>query len=305
MKSALGAAPRTLLVFVDGLGLGERNPAVNPIYRGDCPRLRRWLDRHATPVDATLGVPGLPQSATGQATLYTGRNAAAFMGRHVPGLPGPRLREFVARHNLLSELIRRGYRATFANAYFTDDIEEVRRRRRMSVTTAAALAAMGRVRARAELFAGRAVYHDLTRETLRERGYAGPLIKPEEAAAHLLDIAREHDFTLFEFFQTDLAAHRGEPKAVEAVLARLDKFLAALAGWPRRRRGLLLLISDHGNLEDGATRGHTRNPAPLVALGRGASVLRERVRRLEDFAPALLACYPRKNSRLQASPLGI
>ncbi len=286
-------APRTLLVFVDGLGLGPNDPAAGPIRKGVCPTLERWL-RRAVPVDARLGVPGLPQSATGQASLYTGRNAAACMGRHVEGMPGPRLRAFVERHNLFSELVRRQYAATFANAFFTDDLEEVRRRRRVSVTTAAALAAFGAVRDRGDLLAGRAVYHDLTRAALRARGYDGPLLTPETAAAHLLGIARVHDFTLFEFFESDLAAHRGERRDVEAVLAKLDRFLTALAPWARTRRGLLALISDHGNIEDLTTRHHTLNPVPLIALGRGAARLRAGVRRLDDFAPALLALYPER-----------
>ena len=276
---------------MDGLGLGADDPTVNPIAGGACPTLARWL-RRAVPVDARLGVPGLPQSATGQAALYTGRNAAAFMGRHVEGMPGPRLRAWIERHNLFRELARRGYAATFANAFYTDDLDDVRRRRRISVTTAAALAAFGAVRDRRDLQEGRAVYHDLTRAALRARGYDGPLLTPEAAAAQLLDIARAHDFTLFEFFESDLAAHRGERREIEAVLSKLDRFLAALAPWTRARRGLLALISDHGNLEDLTTRRHTLNPVPLIARGRGAARLRAGVRRLDDFAPALLALYP-------------
>lgn len=283
--------PRTLLVFVDGLGLGEPDPHVNPIESGACPTLARWL-RRAVAVDARLDVPGLPQSATGQAALYTGLNAAAHMGRHVEGMPGPRLRALVERHNLFGELLRRGYTATFANAFFTDDPEEVRRRRRVSVTTAAALSAFGAVRDRRALLAGRAVYHDLTRTALRPRGYDGPLLAPETAAAHLRAIARTHDFTLFEFFESDLVAHRGERKEIEVVLRKLDRFLTALRPWIRLRRGLLVLTSDHGNIEDASTRRHTLNPVPLVAFGHGATALLARVRRLDEFAPALLALYP-------------
>jgi len=280
------------LIFVDGLGLGARDSAHNPLRGGACPVLQRWMERHATALDACLDTPGLPQSATGQASLFTGENAAAFMGRHVEGLPGPRLRAWVERRNMLSELVCRGYAATFANAFYVDDPAEVRARRRVSVTTAAALAAFGTVRNRSDLVAGRAVYHDLTRAALRARGYAGPLLTPEAAAAHLDAVARAHDFTLFEFFETDRAAHRGEMDEIEEVLRRLDRFLAALRPFRRRRQSLLLLTSDHGNIEDRATRRHTRHPVPLIAFGRGARYLRARVRRLTDLAPALLEMYP-------------
>ena len=101
---------RVLFIFVDGIGLAEEGEA-NPFAAIETPTLNELLGGPLTlercgrgddwallPLDAGLGVPGLPQSATGQATLFTGVNAAVEMGRHVTGLPGPRLRDLVARH---------------------------------------------------------------------------------------------------------------------------------------------------------------------------------------------------------------
>jgi 2,3-bisphosphoglycerate-independent phosphoglycerate mutase len=289
----MNLAPRTLLLFVDGLGLGPDDPVVNPVHGGACPHLEGLL-REAASVDARLGVPGLPQSATGQATLLTGENAAALMGRHVEGLPGPRLKELVREHNLFSRLVGRGYRATFANAYFTDDIEEVRRRRRQSVTTVAALAAFGAVRDTAKMMGNQAVYQDLTRDFLRARGYTGPTVTPRESGEHLLAIAGDHDFTLFEYFQTDLMAHKGSPDDVNRVLRNLDEFLDVVLPFASEPNHLFLLTSDHGNIEDMTTRLHTLNPVPLVALGAGASTLKNKVHSLTEFVPALLELYPLK-----------
>lgn len=283
--------PRTLLVFVDGLGLGPDDPAVNPVHSGACPTLERLL-REAVPVDARLGVPGLPQSATGQATLLTGVNAAALVGRHMEGLPGPRLKDLIREQNVFSQLAARGYRATFANAYFTDDMEEVKQRRHQSVTTVAALQAFGAVRDTAKMLQNRAVYQDLTREFLKSRGYTGPTVAPRESAGHLLAIAEEHDFTLFEYFQTDLMAHKGRAEDVKRVLSQLDEFLSVLLPFAEQAGHLFILTSDHGNIEDMTTRIHTANPVPLVALGQGAEVLTEKVRSLADFVPALLDLYP-------------
>lgn len=56
---------RIVLFFIDGLGWGAADDAVNPT--------RAW----ARPIDACLGVAGLPQSAAGQTTPPTGVNAAA------------------------------------------------------------------------------------------------------------------------------------------------------------------------------------------------------------------------------------
>ncbi|MBN1268198.1 MAG: hypothetical protein JXB04_01305 [Kiritimatiellae bacterium] len=281
----------TLLVFIDGLGLGPDDPAVNPVHSGACPHLERLL-REAVPVDASLDVPGTPQSATGQATLLTGVNAAKAVGRHVEGFPGPELKELVRAHNVFDQLIARGFRCTFANAYFLEGWTEPERRRFQSVTTVATLKAFGKVRDTALMLEGKAVYQDLTRESLRRRGYTGPLVTPRESALHLMAIAAEHDFTLFEYFQTDRKMHGGDASEIRKVLGQLDEFLGELLAFPAEPGRLLLITSDHGGIEDLRTRSHTLNPVPLIALGEGAEALRKNVRRLEDFVPALMRLYP-------------
>lgn len=283
---------KTLMVFVDGLGLGEKDPATNPIYSGACPTLQRLLSEHAVPLDACMGIAGLPQSATGQASLLTGCNGAAVMGRHVEGLPGPQLKSLVQKKNLFTRLVDRGYKPTFANAYFTTDVEEVKQRRHQSVTTVATLAAFGAVRDTAMLLENKAVYQDLTREFIVPRGYTGPMVSPRESGEHLLAIAAEHDFTLFEYFQTDLIAHKGERSDVERVLLQLDEFLDVVVRFPEEPGRLLLLTSDHGNIEDQSTRLHTKNPVPLVALGEGSERLKQEVKSLTDVVPSLMSLYP-------------
>ena len=71
---------RVLYVFIDGVGYGPAG-GQNPVCPEVCPTLCALMEG-AVRLDACLGVPGLPQSATGQATLYTGVNAAQVMGRH-------------------------------------------------------------------------------------------------------------------------------------------------------------------------------------------------------------------------------
>ncbi|MBI9019932.1 MAG: alkaline phosphatase family protein [Verrucomicrobia bacterium] len=251
---------KILFVFVDGLGLGSNDPAVNPLADRDrFPNIGKLLE-NSVPLDAALGVPGLPQSATGQAALLTGLNAAKLMGRHIEGFPPPRLKALVQEHNIFSKLLATGKTCTFANDYWLDDVAHIPRRRE-SVTTVATLAAFGGVRGKAELAANRAVYHDLTREKLRDRGYTGPLITPKEAAEHLIAIADDHDFTLFEFFETDHAGHSGDKEQVFQTLEKLDRFFATALLF----NGLLIVTSDHGNIEDLSVRTHTMNPVPLFA----------------------------------------
>jgi len=285
--------PHVLLVFVDGLGLGEPDPGVNPLYRGDCPTLVSLLEA-AVPVDARLDMPGVPQSATGQTALLTGVNAARKVGRHIEGFPGPALKEIIAAHNVFKQLQEKGYSGAFANAYYMAGWTEAERRKYQSVTTVATLSALGGVRDVDVMLQGKAVYQDLTRELLLLRGYSGPLITPVQAAADLYGIMQEHHFTLFEYFQTDRQGHAGQSEAIKKVLQQLDEFFAALLSMLDHERCLFLLISDHGNIEDSRSKGHTMNPVPFVAEGLDARFMQERVSSLPDFVPALLAYFSEK-----------
>jgi len=186
----------------------------------------------------------------------------------------------------------RGYRCTFANAYHLSNVADVHALRRQSVTTVASLQAFNAVRTMDDLLAGKAVYQDITRDILRQRGFDMPPATPEEAAKHLMAIADEHEFTLFEYFQTDLMAHKGSPEDVDRVLTIVDRFMAALLPFADVAGHLFIFTSDHGNIEDGTHRQHTQNPVPFLAVGEGADYLRERVKRLEDITPAIMDLYP-------------
>ncbi len=277
--------PKILFVFVDGLGLGGNDPEINPLRDARFPNLAKLLSS-ATPLDACLGVDGLPQSATGQTTLVTGVNAAKEMGRHIEGFPPASLKKLIEQENVFAKLRNMGRRCTFANSYWIDDPHNIPSRRQ-SVTTVMALTALGDVRGKKELLAGDAVNHDITRWTMHTRGYDGPLVSPEEAADHLLGIGEENDFTLFEYFLTDRAGHARNRELVFQTLETLERFLPKVATFAEQPNHLFLLCSDHGNIEDLSTFSHTRNPVPLIALGTHA----ERFRHLEfldDVVPAIL-----------------
>ena len=113
-------------------------------------------------------------------------------------------------------------------------------------------------------------------------------------AEHLLAIAEEYDFTLFEYFQTDLMAHKGTPEDVRRVLSQLNEFLEVLLAWPAQPGRLLVMTSDHGNVEDCRAKQHTANPVPLAAVGEGAEQFKRDIKSLTDFVPELLELYPPK-----------
>jgi len=211
------------------------------------------------------------------------------MGRHIEGFPPRRLKSWIEEQNLFSSLLELGKQPTFANCYLNIDPSEIPLRRQ-SVTTVMTLAAIGKVRTTADLEACRAVTHDITRWTMYERGYHGDLVSPETAARDLTAVAEENDLTLFEYFLTDRAGHSDEPDFVMECLDTLERFISALVPFSEQPGHLLLLCSDHGNIEDTTTRSHTKNPVPLIAVGTGAETFRS-AERLTDVTPAILRLY--------------
>ncbi len=290
---------RTILIFVDGLGWGGDDPAINPClsYGGRLLRLppdgNMPADGVARPIDAVLGVAGVPQSATGQTTLLSGVNAQAALGKHLTGFPNEVLREILREHSVLKTLADRGYTARFLNAFrplFWEITSE--QQWRLSATTVANLAAGLPFFTLDDVVEGRSVYQEITNKDLRQRGFDVPLRTPEEAGRILGAQARRYDFTLFEFFQTDKAGHSGEPARCERELRRLDDFVTAALSELSPELAvetLVILTSDHGNLEDCSTRRHTTNPVPLLVWGKGAAEFAAHVARLDQVTPAILA----------------
>ncbi len=277
---------KTLFLFIDGVGL--RLPAKdNPVHAGNCPALCRLIERQAVPIDACLETPGLPQSATGQTTMFTGVNASQHMGRHCEGFPGPSLRKLIEDDNLFIRLARKGLRCRFADAYMVDSVDDIRVRRFKSVTTVMALTQPESISVQDDLTDNLAVAHDITRQSLLEKGHAVRVITPQQGAEHLLQVARANDFTLFEYFQTDLAGHSCSYDQACETLRTLDLFLDAVEKLCRTAGFLLIVTSDHGNIEEMNVRGHTRNPVPLIAVGPGADEFKANMTSLADITPRI------------------
>lgn len=281
---------KVLFLFIDGVGLSAPS-AENPLNKEVCPTLYRLIERHSKPIDATMGVGGIPQSATGQATMFTGVNCPEAMGRHCEGFPPADLREIIKKNNLFLELKRRGKKVRFADAYLVDSAEELENRRFKSVTTVMALTAPETISTLGDLIRGEAVLQDLTRETVQDRFPDLPIVTPPRAAEHLFAVSRENDFTLFEFFQTDVAGHSMDYNRACAVLRIYDRFLAALVRYVEAARITLVMTADHGNIESIGERGHTTNPVPFIAFGPKEKEIRDRVESLTDVTPAILAAF--------------
>ncbi len=295
---------RVLLLFVDGLGLGEDDPAINPIVAARTPYLDALLGGKliatsgrieseralVVPTDATLAMAGLPQSATGQTTLLTGLNAAQTEGRHITAYPTKALKEMLGKHNLFQRVKELGGSVALVNAYTPEYSAAVDAGRlRHAAITFSALAAGVPLRGLDEVQAGRAVFHDLTNGRLRAWGYDVPVHTPFEAGGILARVAMEHHLTVFEFFLTDLAAHGRVPIEPAAVVEMLDELLGGVVEAADLEHLLVVMTSDHGNLEDRRATSHTRNPVPTVLIGQGRQAVGAQIRSLEDVAPAIIS----------------
>lgn len=282
-----------LLVFVDGIGFGVPGPQ-NPFtdvggdvlgaLGGRSPRLPAGAALAQT--DACLGVPGLPQSATGQATLFTGQNAAALLGGHLWAFPNAQLRALLAERSLLKVAHDRGRRVAFLNPFPPNFLQE-RPVARVSCSTWAAIATGQPLRTGEDLFADRAVAFDATGEFVRARGWPAPVRTPREAGRIAVRAAREVDLALWETFLTDWAGHSQDTTWARREVRRLREVLEGMLEELRPDEHLCL-TSDHGNLEDLSTRGHTDHPVPTLWAGPGAAGLAARCRSLADVAPAIL-----------------
>lgn len=297
---------RAFFLFLDGVGLGADDPTVNPLVRARMPTLRQILGGHVptrvtprvhtdvaslVPADATLGVPGRPQSATGQAVILTGRNVPALIGEHYGPRPDHRVRAFLDRDTLFHRLRAAGKHVAFANAYPAGYFEAVGNGRRLPGAMAYAARAAGiPLRTAEDLAAGRALSVDFTNQAWRERlGYPDmPLRTPEECGRLAARLLREHDIVVVEQWATDMVGHRQDWEEGLALLEALDRFLAGVLAEMDLARELLLITSDHGNLEDMRGRHHTTNPVPTIVVGEGHEVLAGRVETLCDICPLLL-----------------
>lgn len=278
---------RILFLFLDGVGLAPEGPT-NPFAGHDEGGLshlahgQRWIrpfDRRTESahllrsLDATLGLDGLPQSGTGQATLLTGWNCAEKVGRHFGPFPHSKTYDALDRANLFHEtqnlFPQHPAPAAFANAFPPQFFEATRRR--STVTTRCCEAAGVALRDVAALRNDNAIPADLTGTTWRDRlGLAVDPRPPAETAEVLAGIARQHPMTFFEYFLTDKVGHRRIEMSPSTLLADLDSFLDGLLGALKPSEETLLITSDHGNFEDTSHTRHTRNPVPLIVYGWAA-----------------------------------
>jgi hypothetical protein len=287
---------RVLLLFIDGVGIGAHDPEKNPFARFPSPFFAFFKNEPlpvlphggvVIPTRADMDIPGLPQSASGQTAIFTGRNAAQALGHHQSGMPTPTLRQLLDDSSIFKSVRALGKTGVFANAlsqqYFNN------RGERISATARALIAGDFPWLTMEDLREGRAVSHDLTNEFLRQMKFDVPLRTPAESAKILAGICQRADFTLFEFILTDMLGHNQEMSQTEGIVGRLDILLHTLLPLVNLKETTVLLTSDHGNFEDLSVKTHTHNLVPTCIWGAGQNIFMARVKRLEDIAGSIVA----------------
>jgi len=332
---------KLLFVFLDGVGLGKADPEINPFIHAALPALddlfngnKIIADSHLPGsvskqgllhtnqasllnLDACMGIAGVPQSATGQASLLTGKNVSALLGFHDGPKPSPRVMDILKEGTLFSQLHQYKLEATLLNAYPPRYFKSIDSGKRLpGVVALSALYAGMNLRTKEDLQRGEAISVDFSAQGWHDHlGYQEtPLLNYRQAGERLFILANGYELAFFEFWLSDVAGHKQEMKPACDLLERFDTVLGSLVTNWDDDGGLILITSDHGNLEDLSTRHHTRNDVPLILIGSqanrdgfitnliSASGSREKLD-LTDITPAILSFFEISKEYPPVSPL--
>jgi len=298
---------KTLFLFLDGIGLGDNDPEKNPFARANMPYLQSLLGgqsliRETAPfegdlatllsVDPNLGVDGLPQSATGQAVLLTGINIPAELGYHYGPKPNPEVAQYLDGKTIFSKTVKAGKKTALLSAYPPRYFAGINSGKYLYSAIPLALTNAGvPLFTIDDYFAGNALSADFTGKGWHEflNLPDAPIYEPEAAGKKLAELASQYDFSLFEYWASDYAGHKQDMDSAVRQLERFDDVLKGLLGSSGYKPDLLLLTSDHGNMEDLSTRRHTAADVPLLLFG-DKSIRREFQKDIHDLtgiAPAI------------------
>ena len=290
-----------IFLFIDGVGLGEAGPD-NPLtdeslkgfsfISGGKPLTKKAAEVHKknhifAPVDATLGVKGLPQSGTGQASLFSGENASKLIGKHFGPFPHSGTKPLLRERSLFKKAQAREKSCMFVNAYPDVFFQRAGKRKRWTCTTLMTKSAGIRLNTLQDVKAGTAVTADLTQEAWQKKLMLDvPIITPEEAANRLIKQSVNYDLLLHEYYLTDKAGHSKQKAKAKKFLGHFDQFLWKLIR-SKPESVTIVLCSDHGNIEDLSIKPHTLNKVPLFAYGPGAPAF-DSASSILDVTPGIL-----------------
>lgn len=292
------------MIFIDGVGIGKKDPGINPFFKygfktfekvfGEIPHLEKQYlsndDCYLFPSDANLGVEGLPQSGTGQVSIFCGMNAAQFVGKHFGPFPYSTTIPVIEKENIFKAFKDIGKSVSFVNAYPKVFFDYLRSgRTRLSTTTLSCRLSNVKLNTIKEIREKKAITAEITNERWNKRlQYQLKVISPETAARRVLRVAAKKDFTLFEFFLTDHLGHGRIKDEFDTIYNNLDEFLLTIFNEMDKKNLTVVLCSDHGNFEDLSVKTHTFNPALTITAGVKAKEIAEEIKDLTDIKPTIL-----------------
>jgi 2,3-bisphosphoglycerate-independent phosphoglycerate mutase len=243
-----------LFLFIDGVGVAPASDT-NPLVQAATPVLQRILGGALTaegfasargahdfpvlahPIDARLGLPGLPQSGTGQCTLMTGENCSALHGTHFGPYPPSTIRPLLHERNIYSRIAASGRPIDFANAFPTMYFERIAKRPVMMPTIASSFIAAGRsLRTATDLRDGNAISAEMLNARWKEMGHTE--IEPitmDVAGKRLAHIVGNASFSMFEYWLTDKAGHAQDIPMAIRVTEAIDGLLGAFLNYADMR----------------------------------------------------------------------
>jgi hypothetical protein len=168
------------------------------------------------------------------------------------------------------ELTKEGRRSALLNAYPPRYFEGVDSGKRLYSAIPLAVTSAGlSLFTKEDFFAGNALSADFT-----GAGWTGmlgfsdaPVLSPYEAGKKIALLARQYDFSLFEYWASDYAGHKQDMQWAVEQFSVFDDVLGGLLDNWSDEQGLILITSDHGNMEDLSTRRHTNAKVPGLLIG--------------------------------------
>jgi hypothetical protein len=289
--------------FVDGIGFGKNDTDTNPFARYSqgifAPLAGQPLGEGRLRVletDASLGLPGLPQSATGQTSLWTGINGVKAVGRHINGFPTFTLKKIIVKHSILRVLNDFGIEADLLNCYTPAFFQKFGKNPRfLSASTLIQMASGRPLKNLDDLREGRGLYMDIDHEYLIT--LSKDLIPANDPVMQRCDpytlgrsVPRQfqnYGLAIFEYFITDKVGHDQNWEVAKKTIKDLEDFLTGFLDGMDPHVDTLILTSDHGNMEDLSTSTHTTNPVPTYIAGKMADSIESKVHKLTDIPIAI------------------
>src|SRR6056297_1203284 len=294
-----------LFIFIDGVGVGQKsefNPLSNRSlksfsYFTEGDGLHSGLkpffnsEKLFLPIDANLDVEGLPQSGTGQASLFSGENASKIAGKHFGPFPYSKTKFLLKEKSLFQKAINEGFKPHFLNAYPDIFFEKSRKRNRWTCTTLMTKSAGIKLNGLDTVLDGKSLTAEIIQDAWRDSlNLDVPKITPVDAAQRALNSLKEYDLVLYEYYLTDKAGHEMRREKADKVLGVLDRFLVEIIE-NMKDGDTLVISSDHGNIEDLSTKTHTRNPVPLFVKGNISSF--KKATSIMDVTPGIIETLKR------------